>query len=151
MKVILLRDVKDVGQEDAVVNVSDGFARNFLFPKKLAIEAKPASLSKLDLKIKETQEKKEQERAALREIASKLNGKEIEISVDAGESGKLFGSVTHADIAEKIHGSLGIDIDKKKIVLDEPIKAAGAFDIQVKFASDISATVRLNVSASRKA
>jgi large subunit ribosomal protein L9 len=150
MKVILLGDVKDVGHADTVVNVSDGFARNFLFPQKLAVDATPAAIASLEQRVKDKQAKLAQERAALKAIASKLNNAEIEIHVDAGENGKLFGSVTNADIAKKIHEKLGLDIDKKRIVIDEPIKATGAFKVHVKFALDISASVRLNVSSSQK-
>lgn len=148
MKVVLLKDVKGVGAADTVINVSDGYARNFLFPNRLAVNADVYAVAALEERLKTARANREQELAAIREIAKKIDGTEITISVDAGESGKLFGSVTHADIAEKIRAVTGVEIDKKKIVLDEPIKAVGAFNVPVKFGQDVSATVKLTVSAS---
>ena len=148
MKVVLLKDVKNVGAADTVINVSDGYARNFLFPNKIAVTADASSLAALEERLKAARAKTEQELAALRELAKRINGAEVEIKVDAGDTGKLFGSVTNADIAKKVHEVTGTEIDKKKIALDEPIKAVGAFDVPVKFGHDITAVVKLIVSAS---
>jgi large subunit ribosomal protein L9 len=150
MKIILLKDVKSLGAADTVANVSDGYARNFLFPKKLAIEANDAALTALESRKRAIEEKREKEKASLREVAQKLNGAEIGIAMDTGESGKLFGSVTASEIAQKAFEALGIEIDKKKIVLEEPIKTIGAFEVPVKFAPDISATIRVNVTSTSK-
>ena len=150
MKVILLREVKNVGAADSLMDVSDGFARNFLFPQKLAVTANDAAMKALEERKKIAEEKRQSELAAFREIASKVNGTQIDIAMDAGESGKLFGSVTNADIARKIHEQLGIDIDKKKIVLDEPIKACGSFNVAIKFGHEVNAGLKLNVSAASK-
>jgi len=150
MKVILLKDVKDYGSADTVKDVSDGYARNFLIPKGFAVMADKGTLKTLDARLKIRAAELEAERAELSKIASKLDGAEIVIQVDVGENGKLFGSVTHQDIAKKIFESLGIDIDKKKIILDQPIKAVGSFEVPVKFAPDISASVKVNVAASSK-
>jgi large subunit ribosomal protein L9 len=150
MKVILLKDVKGIGHADTVQDVSDGYARNFLFPAKLAITADTANLAALEVMRKIADEKKQKETAAFKEIASKLNGKPVTVSVDAGTTGKIFGSVTHADIAKAVHEQLGIDVDKKKIMLDDPIKSLGTFDIVIKLAQDIQAKIKLNVAASSK-
>jgi large subunit ribosomal protein L9 len=150
MKVILLKDVKDIAAADTVKDVSDGYARNYLIPKGLAAIADKGTLRSLDIRLKKKSESVEAERTELKNIASKIDGAQISIQVDVGENGKLFGSVTHQDIAKKLFESLGIEVDKKKIVLDEPIKAVGSFDVPVKFATDISATVKVNVAASSR-
>jgi large subunit ribosomal protein L9 len=150
MKVILLKDVKDIAPADTVKDVSDGYARNYLIPKGLAAIADKGTLKSLDMRLKKKSETLETERAELKNIASKIDGAQISIQVDVGENGKLFGSVTHQDIAKKLFESLGIDVDKKKIILDEPIKTVGSFDVPVKFATDISATVKVNVAASSR-
>jgi large subunit ribosomal protein L9 len=150
MKVILLKDVKDIAPADTVKDVSDGYARNYLIPKGLAAIADKGTLKSLDMRLKKKSETLETERAELKNIASKIDGAQISIQVDVGENGKLFGSVTHQDIAKKLFESLGIDVDKKKIILDEPIKAVGSFDVPVKFAPDISATLKVNVAASSR-
>ncbi len=148
MKIILLEDVKGVGPADTVKDVSDGYARNFLLPKGAAVIADKGTLKVLDVRLKAKAEGIEKEKADLRKIASKLDGAQISIQVDAGESGKIFGSVTHQDIARKVFETLGIEVDKKKIVLDQPIKETGSFDVPVKFTSDISASLKVNVAAS---
>jgi len=150
MKVILLKDVKDIGPADTVKDISDGYARNFLIPKGTAVIADKGSLKMLDARLKAKTEELEKNKGALKEIASKIDGVEISIQVDVGENGKLFGSVTHQDIAQKIYESLGIEVDKKKIVLDQPIKTIGSFEILVKFAPDITASVKVNVAATSK-
>jgi large subunit ribosomal protein L9 len=150
MKVILLKDVKDIGSADTVKDVSDGYARNYLIPKGVAVIADKGTLKALDARLKIGAEEFEKERAELSKIASKLDGAEINIQVDVGENGKLFGSVTHQDIAQKIYESLGIEVDKKKIVLDQPIKAIGSFEVPVKFAPDITGSVKVNVAATPK-
>jgi large subunit ribosomal protein L9 len=148
MKIILLEDVKGIGPADTVKDISDGYARNFLIPKGAAVIADKGTLKTLDVRMKVKAEGIEKERAELKGIASELDGAQISINVDAGESGKIFGSVTHQDIAKKVFETLGIEVDKKKIVLDQPIKETGAFDVPVKFASDISASLKVNVTAS---
>jgi len=150
MKVILLKDVKTVGTADTLVNASDGYARNFLFPNKIAVPANDANTAALNERLKQKEIAREKERASLCDIASKLNGQEIVIQVDSGESGKLFGSVTSSDISKKIRELLGIEIDRKKIHLEEPIKTTGRFSIPVKFANDISAEIKINVSPATK-
>jgi large subunit ribosomal protein L9 len=150
MKVILFKDVKGIGLADTVQEVSDGYARNFLLPAKLATPADAASLASLETRRAISNEKKQKEIAAFKELAAQLNGKPVVIKVDSGETGKIFGSVTHADIAKAVHSQLSIDVDKKKIVLDDPIKSLGNFDIVIKLAQDIQAKIKLNVAAASK-
>jgi large subunit ribosomal protein L9 len=150
MKIILLKDVKDIGPADTVKDVSDGYARNYLVPKNLAVAANEGTLKTLEARMKAKSEDLEKQKSALKETASKIDGAQISIQVDVGENGKLFGSVTHQDIAQKIYESLGIEVDKKKVILDQPIKTIGSFEVPVKFAPDISALIKVNVAASSK-
>jgi large subunit ribosomal protein L9 len=150
MKVILLKDVKDIGHADTLKDVSDGYARNFLIPNGLAIPAEKTALKNLDSRVKAKAEKHESEKAELMKLASKLKGSHISITVDVGENGKMFGSVTTQDISKKVFESLGMEIDKHKIILDQPIKALGVFDVPVKFGHEVTASVKVNVSASSK-
>ena len=146
MKVILTKEVSKLGQKDAVINVSDGYARNYLLPRKLAIIANGESLKRLEQKSKRMEAKIEKEKDKYRQIAEKLDQLSVEIKADVGESGKLFGSVTSQEIASAVKDLIGIDLDKKQIMLEEPIKTAGKKDVEVKFASDIKATISVLVS-----
>ncbi|MFH1709933.1 MAG: 50S ribosomal protein L9 [bacterium] len=150
MKIILLKDVKDIGPVDTVKDVSDGYARNYLVPKGFALSANAGTLKSLEARLKVKAEELEKQKIVFKETASKIDGREINIQVDVGENGKLFGSVTHQDIAQKIHESFGIEVDKKKIVLDQPIKTIGSFEVPVRFAPDISSSLKVNVTASSK-
>jgi len=151
MEVIFIKNVDKVADANTVKNVSDGYARNFLFPKGLAVTASPSALRSLEGRQKERKAKEEQEKDSLRQLAAKLDGIEIEILADVGENGKLFGSITSSDIAKKVHEVHGVEIDKKKIHLEDPIKAIGKFEVPVKLASDISAKIKVNVASSSKA
>jgi len=150
MKVILLKDVKDIGPSDTIANVSDGFARNYLFPNKLATAANEESLKLLESRVKSLEVKREEERKSLMSVASKLENLQIDIAMDTGEGGKLFGSVTATDISKKIYESLGVEIDKKKIVMEEHIKSAGIHTVHIKFATEISAKIKVNVIPASK-
>lgn len=150
MKVILLRDVKDAGLADTLKDVSDGYARNFLIPNGLAIPAEKTALKNLDSRLKAKAERHDAEKAELMKLASRLNGCQVSIQVDVGESGKLFGSVTQQDISKKIFESLGMEIDKHKIALDQPIKTIGMFDVPIKFGHEVTASVKVDVSAISK-
>lgn len=145
MKVILKQDVKSLGKKGDLVNVSDGYARNFLFPKGLAVEANATAMN--EFKSRESAKKfhKAEEIKSARETADKLNGKTFCLKAKAGAGGKLFGSVTSKDVAAKISGELGIDIDKRKIVMDD-IKAFGTVEAEIKIYSGISAKVFVQVS-----
>lgn len=138
MKVILTQDVKSLGKKGEMVTTSDGYARNFLFPRKLAIEANAQAMTELKNRENAQKHKIEQEKAASNEAASKLGGKTIKIVAKAGQNGKLFGSVTAKEIAETAKKQLDIDVDKRKITVDD-IKAFGTYSVQAKFAHGISA------------
>ena len=143
MKIILLKDVKGLGKEGELINAKDGYARNYLFPKNLAVEATPSNLKKWE-GIKEKQEakdKKEKEEALkLKEKIEKIN---VELKGKAGEGGRLFGSITSKDISDALKTKHNIKIDKRKIELKENIKALGVTQVEVKVHPGISA--RLNV------
>jgi len=148
MKVILLEDVKNIGKKGTLINAKDGYARNFLFPKNLAIEATPANLKNLE-NAKKHQEEKEKE---IYEEAKKLEEELIKITIilksKAGENGKLFGSITTKEIAEYLETEKGISIDKRKFELDEPIKAVGEYSVKVRLHPKVAA--KMNVIVTEK-
>lgn len=146
MKVILKADVKGLGKKGDIVNTSDGYARNFLFPKGVAAEATEGNLKAQEaFKAKEAKKKAEEEEKA-RELARKISALTITISVKTGENGKLFGSITSKDISEELKKQHGIDIDKKKFVLDEAIKTAGEYTVEVKVYPEISAKLKVVIT-----
>ena len=138
MKVVLKQDVKGLGKKGELVNASDGYARNFLFPKNLAVEANAQNMS--ELKNREQAEKYRiaTETAAAKANAEKMSGKTIKLTAKAGDNGKLFGSVTSKELAEKIADEFGIKVDKKKISCDD-IKQFGTYEFEVKLYTGISA------------
>ena len=138
MKVVLKQDVKGLGKKGQLVNASDGYARNFLFPKNLAVEANAQNMSELKNREQAEKYKIETETAAAKANAEKMAGKTIKITAKAGANGKLFGSVTSKELAEKIGDEFGIKVDKKKIVVDD-IKQFGTFEFEVKLYTGISA------------
>src|SRR3712207_1351665 len=137
MKVILLKDVKGKGKKGQVVNVSDGYARNFLFPKNLAEEATNSSLNILNKKNEIERKQKLAEVEEAQRQAENLKNKEITIKAKSGENGKLFGAITNKDISVELKKKFNIDVDKKKIVM-ETIKLAGTYDIEVKLYAEVS-------------
>lgn len=145
MKVILLEDVKNVGKKGQLVNASDGYARNFLFPKKLALEATKSNMNDLELKKKAEEKKNQQELEEAKELAKQMEAKEVIVSVKTGENGKTFGSVTNKEIAEALEKQTGLKIDKKKIVLEEPIKMVGSKTVIVKIHSQVNAEVSVKI------
>lgn len=145
MKVVLYKDVPNLGEEDAVVNVSEGYARNYLLPKKLAGPATPAALVSLEKRRAERENKLAEKKAAMQAQAGKLSELEIIITSDSGEGGKLFGSVTSQDIAAAVQAASQIEIDKKRIELAEPIKIVGEYDVPVKLYTDITAQLKVKV------
>ncbi len=138
MKVILLADVKGQGKKDQIVNVSDGYARNFLFPKKLAVEADAKASAELKSKKDSEQFKIEEERKAAYALAEKLAGITVKLQRTAGADGRLYGAVTAKDIAEVLESAHKISVDKRKIQMNDPIKSHGTFSLEVKLYSDIS-------------
>ena len=139
MKVILLCDVKGQGKKDQIVDVSDGYARNFLFPQKKAVPADAKATSELKSKEEAKQFKINEERKAAVALAEKINNIEIGIKMDHGQDGRLYGSVTAKDIAEELKRKLSIDVDKRKIVMKDAIKAYGKFTVELKLLSDVVA------------
>ncbi len=145
MKVVLLQDVKDLGKKGELVNASDGYARNFLFPRKLAVEATAGRLKELEDKKSSERNKKEMELKAAKELADKLKKIEICFKTKAGENGKLFGSITGKDVADAIKAQHKIAVDKKKVVLHEAIKALGTYEVEIKVYPEVSAKVNVKV------
>lgn len=145
MKVILLDNIKGVGKKDEVINASDGYARNFLFPKKLAVEANNENMNKLKAKKQSEQYKKDVDKENARNIAKKLDDIILMIKVKAGENGKIFGGVTSKEISEELNKQYKINIDKKKIVLSENIKNLGSFDINIKLYEGITGKLKVKV------
>lgn len=139
MKIILLQDVKSLGKKGDVVNVSDGYARNYVLPKKVGVEATEKNKNELKLQ-KQHEDKLAAERLAeAKELAKKLESIKIEVTMKAGENGKVFGSIASKEIAEQAKKQYGLDIDKKKIVLDEPIKSFGMHEVPLKLHPDVTA------------
>ena len=142
MKVILVEDVKALGKKGEMVNVSDGYARNMLFPKKLALEASAKNIN--DLKLKKAHDAKEQ-LADARAFAEELAKAQVKVSVKVGEGGKVFGSVSSKEIAEAAKAQLGYDIDKKKIQMKDPIKAVGTTSVAIKLHPKVTAELKVVV------
>lgn len=145
MKVILLQDVKGTGKKNELVNVSDGYARNFLFTKKLAVEATTDNMQKLKEFNASQDLKKQKEIANAKELAEKIEKITLHIKVKAGETGKIFGGVTSAQIVEELKKQNGIDVDKKKVQLEETIKVLGAYTVNLKLYEGISAKLKIYV------
>lgn len=150
MKVILKQDVKSLGKKGAVVEVSDGYARNYLFPRGMATEATAGALKERQLYQKAQELKKEQELRQAKALADKLSGITVRINTKAGEGGKLFGSVTSKEIAEHLSTHHGLQVDKRKIDLKEPIKSLGTYSVSVKLYADVP-PVQLSVQVSAEA
>ena len=144
MKVFLKEDVKNLGSMGQVVNVADGYARNFLFPKKLAVVANTNNVREFEHNKKALEEKAAKIKDAVRTTAGKLSALTLTIKAKAGEEDKLFGSVTNMDISEALKAE-GYEIDKKKIVMGEPIKRLGQYTIELKIHPEIPAAVKVNV------
>ncbi|MDY6011993.1 50S ribosomal protein L9 [Clostridium sp.] len=142
MKVILLKDDKKLGKKGDVVNASDGYARNYLFPKNIAKEATANNLHILNNQKENERKQKLAELEAAQKLAADLKGKEIKIEGKAGDNGKLFGAITSKEVAKKIKELYKIDIDKKKIVMDT-IKVAGGYEIEVKLYPEVSTKMKV--------
>ena len=147
MKVILLDNIKGVGKKDEIINASDGYARNFLFPKKLAVEANNENLNKLKLKKQSEQHKRDVDKENAEKTAKKLDEITLEIKVKAGENGRIFGGVTSKEISEELKKQYKLDVDKKKIVLNENIKNIGSFDISIKLFEGVVGKLKVKVIA----
>ena len=145
MRVILLDNIKGVGKKDEIINVNDGYARNFLLPRKLAVEANSSSLAKLKAKQDSNAFKKSEEKKQAEEIKEKLSKITLEIKVKAGENGKIFGGVTSKEISEQLEKQHKISIDKRKIELKETIKSLGSFEITIRLFEQVDGKLKINV------
>lgn len=145
MKVILKADVKGHGKKGDLVNASDGYAKNFLIPKGLAVVADATSINELENKKSAEKYHKNQEEMRAKELAEKLEGKKITFKLKAGENGKLFGSITAKDIAEQIKMQLHLEVDKKKVAMSDGIKTLGTTEVTIKVYPNISAKIKVEV------
>lgn len=146
MKVILLQDVKGSGKKGQAINASDGYAANFLIPRKLAVEATDGNLNAIKQQKKAEDRKTAEELANAEEIAKKLEAITVKVSVKTGDNGKLFGSVTNKEIAQAMEEQSGMKIDKKKVLLDEPIKMTGEKTVAVKVHPQVTAKVKVVIT-----
>lgn len=145
MKVILLKDIKGTGKKGDIKEVSDGYARNFLFPKKLAVAADNTALKELNEKNKSQEIKAQKEYEAAVELGKKMEEMNVVIYSKAGEGGRLFGSITSKDIAEQLKKQHSIEVDKRKISLDEPIRVLGSRFVEIKIHQKVTTKVRVDV------
>ena len=145
MKVILKENIKSIGKKDEIVNVSDGYARNFLFPKNLAVEANPSNLAKLKTKKDSENFKKNQEKEEAKALAEKMEKVRLRFSVKTGENGKVFGGVSSKEIAEKLDKEYNFKVDKKKIELKETIKTLGITKVPIKLYDGVVANLNVEV------
>ena len=145
MKVILKENIKGVGKKDEVINASDGYARNFLFPKNLAVEANAENMSKLKAKQDSNAFKKSQEKEEAQKIADKLSKILLKIKVKSGSNGKIFGGVSSKEIAENLEKQYQIKVDKKKIDLKDAIKTLGTFNVDIKLFEGVVGKVKIDV------
>ncbi len=150
MKVILLADVKGTGKKQEIVNVSDGYARNFLFPRKLAVDATPGAAKELEKKQAAERARETERRLAAEKKAGSLRGKVITVVAKCGAQGRLYGSVTGAEIADALKEQHGVDVDKRKIELAEPIRTVGETDVLIKLYPEISAKMVVRVTGGDK-
>ena len=145
MKVILLQDVKDIGKKDDIVNVSDGYARNFLFPRKWAMEATENAVKVVERKREAERRKEAEARAAAEQIASKLKNKVVILKVKCGEKGRLYGSVTAQEVADAIKAGYGVDVDKRKVEIKDPVRQLGDYEVTVRLYPNVSSRMLLRV------
>lgn len=145
MKVILQQDVKGQGKKGQMVEVSDGYGRNFLLPRKLAVEATAENVNTMKMQDKAKQARLAEEKAAAQAAAEQLKGVQVNIRAKAGQGGRLFGSITSREISDELKAQHGIDVNKSKIVLSEPIKSFGAFAVKCKLGSEVSGVINVLV------
>ncbi|NLM25321.1 MAG: 50S ribosomal protein L9 [Firmicutes bacterium] len=145
MKVILEKDIKGLGKKGDIVTVKEGYGRNFLLPRGLAKEATEGNIKQVSLEKKAEKNKRQRELEAAQEIANRINGQKIQIATKVGEAGKLFGSITSQDIAERLKKQYKVEIDKRKIDLSEPIKNLGNYPVNIRIHSKVHANVIVQV------
>lgn len=146
MKVILLQDIKNVGRKEQIIEANDGYARNYLFPKKLAIEATKDNMLKLQAKKTSEANKKKAEIEANKEIAKKIEKIELTIKAKVGENSKIFGGITSKEIAEELKKQHKFEMDRKKITLKDTIKSLGRYTAEIKFGDGVNAELTINVT-----
>lgn len=146
MKVILLQDVKSLGKKGDVVNVSDGYARNLILPKKLGVEATPKNLNDLKLQNRHAEKVAQQQYEAAVKMAEDLKDRSVEVKMRSGEGGRTFGSVSTKEIAAAVKEQLNLEIDKRKMSLAEPIRALGVYEVNVRLHTKVTATLRVRVT-----
>ena len=147
MKVILTQDIKSVGKKGQIIDASDGYARNYLIPKKLAVVADSANLNELKTKQDANKYRRDMSKASAEELAQKMKGFELVFKIKAGENGKTFGSITAKDIAESLNKKYFVEVDKKKIGLNDAIKTLGSYVIDIKLFEGITGKLKVDVVA----
>ena len=145
MKVILTQDVRGKGKRGQMIEVSDGYARNFLLPRKLAQEATVDNINTMRMNDKATQERQAKERAEALELRNRMKDMTVVVTAKGGGAGRLFGSVTNTEVSEALAKQAGIQLDKRKIVLDEPIKSVGVYTVKCKLGYEINAELKIEV------
>ena len=146
MKVILQQDVKGQGKKGQMVEVSDGYGRNFLLPRKLAVEATAENVNTMKMQDKAKQARLAEEKAQAQALAERLKGVQVKIKARAGQGGKLFGSITSKEMSEELKAQYGLDVNKSKIVLADPIKSFGSFEVKCKLGSEVTGTIYVLVT-----
>jgi large subunit ribosomal protein L9 len=147
MKIVLRADVENVGHKGDLVDVADGFGRNYLVPKGLALPATPGIQKQADAMRRNRDAKDRRDREAAEAVAAQLSGRNVTILARAGEGGRLFGSITTSDIAEAVEGQLGVSVDRRRVVLDEPLKQLGPVELSIRLHTDVVARVVVDVTA----
>lgn len=145
MKVILTQDVRGQGKRGQMIEVSDGYARNFLLPRKLAQEATADNINTMRMNDKATQERQAKERAEALEIRNRMKDMTVVVTAKGGGAGRLFGSITNTEVSEALAAQAGIQLDKRKIFLDEPIKSVGVYTVKCKLGYEINAELKVEV------
>lgn len=146
MKVILQQDVRGQGKKGQLVEVSDGYGRNFLLPRKLAVEATAENLNTMKMQDKAKKARQAEEKAQAEAVAERLQGCRVVIRARAGQGGKLFGSITSKEISEELKRQHGLDVNKSKIVQADPIKAFGAYEVKCKLGYEVAGTIHVTVT-----
>ena len=146
MKIILLEDVKSLGKKGEIVNVSDGYARNMILPKKLGLEATSKNLNDLKLQNQHAEKVAQENLESAKNFAKELKDKKVEVKMKAGEGGRTFGSISTKEIAEAAKKQLGLELDKKKMILKDPIKSLGTYEVQIKLHPQVTGTFSVHVS-----
>lgn len=145
MEIVLLEDVKTLGKKGQIVKVNEGYARNFIIPKKLGVEATARNLNDLKLQKANADKLAAEQLAAAKELATRIENSSVTVSIKAGEKGKAFGSVSGKEIEKAVQEQMGLDIDKKKLVLPEPLKTFGTHEVPIKLHRDVTAKLAVKV------